>query len=212
MEESLSKFTNESTKRHEENSNLIKEIQAFTDAAIRNQGASIKTLEIQIGKMSKVLRKRGFGSLPSYTETNPRDHVKAILTTVETETTPMPRIVWTATLGHLFILSYSLQRFPTSKEKDPGSFTLPCYINNIYFENALADLGASPIIEEGEVVDKPVIEEVKTRNDDKMVSKIIGYPSGYEEDEKIRIDYAYNLKVSCMIVVEDMDPYLDKGI
>ncbi|GJV19467.1 retrovirus-related pol polyprotein from transposon TNT 1-94 [Tanacetum coccineum] len=29
------------------------------------------------------------------------------------------------------------------KEKDPGSFTLPCYINNVCFENALADLGAS---------------------------------------------------------------------
>ncbi|GJQ92088.1 hypothetical protein Tco_0003227 [Tanacetum coccineum] len=43
----------ESTKRHEENSNLIKEIRASTDAAIRNQGASIKTLEIQIGQMSK---------------------------------------------------------------------------------------------------------------------------------------------------------------
>ncbi|GKC46731.1 retrovirus-related pol polyprotein from transposon TNT 1-94, partial [Tanacetum coccineum] len=39
------------TKRHEENSNLIKEIQASTDAAIRNQGALIKTLEIQIGQM-----------------------------------------------------------------------------------------------------------------------------------------------------------------
>ncbi|GKE15208.1 putative reverse transcriptase domain-containing protein, partial [Tanacetum coccineum] len=29
------------------------------------------------------------------------------------------------------------------KEKDPGSFTLPCYINNFCFEKALADLGAN---------------------------------------------------------------------
>ncbi|GKA57413.1 putative reverse transcriptase domain-containing protein, partial [Tanacetum coccineum] len=29
------------------------------------------------------------------------------------------------------------------KEKDPGSFTLPCYINNVCFNNAFADLGAS---------------------------------------------------------------------
>ncbi|GJT44217.1 copia protein [Tanacetum coccineum] len=29
------------------------------------------------------------------------------------------------------------------KEKDPGSFTLPCYLNNVYFEKALDDLGAS---------------------------------------------------------------------
>ncbi|GJR73776.1 hypothetical protein Tco_0086141 [Tanacetum coccineum] len=45
----------ESAKRHEENSNLIKEIRATTDAAIRNQGASIKTLEIQVGKMNKTI-------------------------------------------------------------------------------------------------------------------------------------------------------------
>ncbi|GJZ69602.1 hypothetical protein Tco_0633152 [Tanacetum coccineum] len=29
------------------------------------------------------------------------------------------------------------------KEKDPGSFTLPCYINNVCFEKALPDLGAN---------------------------------------------------------------------
>ncbi|GKC51786.1 uncharacterized mitochondrial protein-like protein [Tanacetum coccineum] len=46
MEESLRKFMNESAKRHEENSNLIKKIRASTYAAIRNQGASIKALEI----------------------------------------------------------------------------------------------------------------------------------------------------------------------
>ncbi|GJV37076.1 pyruvate dehydrogenase (acetyl-transferring) kinase, mitochondrial [Tanacetum coccineum] len=316
MEETLSKFMGESAKRHEENSNLIKEIQASTDASIRNQGASIKTLEIQIGQMSK--------------------------------------------------------------EKDPGSFTLPCYINNVCFDNALIDLGASisvmplstylnlglgelihtkltveladrivkypkgitknvlvrigkftfhvdfiildmpmdikvplilgrpflstarakidvykrkitlrvgeeriifksvkpasslikrvymlslkermeldlearlmgetlvlnrsldplngdyielkdlnvpielrrdqvddlmPTIKEGEV-----IKEFRARNDASMFSEIIGYPSDYDHDKKIHIDYAYNLKFSCMIefaVLEDMDDYRDKGM
>ncbi|GKB50985.1 putative reverse transcriptase domain-containing protein [Tanacetum coccineum] len=87
MEETLSKFMCESVKRHEENSNMIKEIRASTDAAIRNQGASIKTLEIQIGQISNVLHERGFGSLPSSTEANSRDHVKSISTTVEADTT-----------------------------------------------------------------------------------------------------------------------------
>ncbi|GJZ72333.1 hypothetical protein Tco_0636184 [Tanacetum coccineum] len=82
----------ESEKRHEENSNLIKEIRASTDAAIRNQGALIKTLEIQSGKMSKVLQERGFGRLPSSTETNPRDHVKTISTIVETDSYPIRRM------------------------------------------------------------------------------------------------------------------------
>ncbi|GJT56945.1 hypothetical protein Tco_0991999 [Tanacetum coccineum] len=36
MEYTLSKFMSESAKRHEQKSNLIKEIRAMTDAAIRN--------------------------------------------------------------------------------------------------------------------------------------------------------------------------------
>nr|GEW16540.1 ribonuclease H-like domain-containing protein [Tanacetum cinerariifolium] len=47
FQDTLSKFMGESAKRHVENSNLIKEIRALTDAAIRNQGALIKTFEIQ---------------------------------------------------------------------------------------------------------------------------------------------------------------------
>ncbi|GKC67682.1 pyruvate dehydrogenase (acetyl-transferring) kinase, mitochondrial [Tanacetum coccineum] len=92
MEETLSKFMGESAKRHEENSNFIKEIRALTDAAIRNQGASIKTLEIQIGQISKVLQERGFESLPSSTKTNPRDHVKSISTTVKADASSIRRI------------------------------------------------------------------------------------------------------------------------
>ncbi|GKE73023.1 zf-CCHC domain-containing protein [Tanacetum coccineum] len=92
MEESLSKFINESAKRHEENSNLIKKIRASTNAAIRNQGALIKALEIQIRKISKVLQERGSGSLPSSTKMNSRDHVNSISTTIETDTTLIRRI------------------------------------------------------------------------------------------------------------------------
>ncbi|GJR01475.1 hypothetical protein Tco_0524459 [Tanacetum coccineum] len=66
LEESLTKFMAESAKRYEENSNIIKEILAYTDAAIRNQGASIKTLEIQFGQMSKVLQERGIEVHTSY--------------------------------------------------------------------------------------------------------------------------------------------------
>ncbi|GKD98310.1 hypothetical protein Tco_1382207 [Tanacetum coccineum] len=178
MEESLSKFMVESTNRHDENSNLIKEIRATTDAAIRNQGASIKALEIQIVKMGKLLQERGSRSLPGLTETNLRDHVKSISTTVEAETPSIhlpfsSRLIddsyeETDVLESATYLKKTLRERPKTgyqietsinvndlvlledslplKEKDPGSFTLPCYINNIYFEKVLADLGASIIV------------------------------------------------------------------
>ncbi|GJR24133.1 hypothetical protein Tco_0972660 [Tanacetum coccineum] len=66
--------------------------QQLLDAAIRNQGPSIKTLEIQIGQMSKVLQEKGFGSLPSSTETNSRDQVKSISTTIEADSHSIRRI------------------------------------------------------------------------------------------------------------------------
>ncbi|GKD01725.1 hypothetical protein Tco_1171999 [Tanacetum coccineum] len=198
----------ESAKRHNENSNLIKEIRASTDAEIRNQEASIKVLEIQIGQISKVLKERGSGSLLSSTETNPRDHVKSITTIDECEISSIRRIrpnrygvsneqkdgrlslteinqANIPFLGRLKEYSYDeneiLKEFKklqvssnesaTSikrllgekwrieeeikakmnehcstiikndlplKERDPGSFTLPCTIDNMHFNKALA--------------------------------------------------------------------------
>ncbi|GJZ90629.1 hypothetical protein Tco_0662556 [Tanacetum coccineum] len=52
----------------------------------KNQGASIKALEIQIRQMSKVLQEKGSVSPPSSAETTLRDHVKSITPTKETET------------------------------------------------------------------------------------------------------------------------------
>ncbi|GKD46186.1 hypothetical protein Tco_1270831 [Tanacetum coccineum] len=172
-----------STKRHEENSNLIKEIRASTDVALRNQGASIKTLEIQIGQMSNVLQERGFGSLPSSTKTNPRDQVKSISTSIKVDSNSIRRIgsnQYYVSTGQNSTPLYKARQttvpFPSRldnhyceeegnyrpkfmkacgashinnaiprKEKDPGSFTLPCFINDFYFDNALVDLGASDV-------------------------------------------------------------------
>nr|GEX84672.1 hypothetical protein [Tanacetum cinerariifolium] len=113
MKDTLSKFMSELAKRHEENSNLIKEIRASTDAAIRNQGASIKALKIQIRQMSKVLQERGFGSLPSSAETNPRDHVKSISTIVEADSYPIRRMgssQYIVSTGHNRTLTYETKQ------------------------------------------------------------------------------------------------------
>ncbi|GJR45326.1 hypothetical protein Tco_1313429 [Tanacetum coccineum] len=137
------------------------------------------------------------------------------------------------------------------KEKDTRSFTIPCYINNVCFDNALADLGASgiaeyvlvgtetrlmgetlvlnrsinpsygdyielndlnvplklrrdqvddlmPTIEEGEVIDEPMIDIIKTSNNESFDE----YYNFCDFDWKIHIDCAYNLRFSCMIGFE----------
>ncbi|GKB98917.1 hypothetical protein Tco_0985054 [Tanacetum coccineum] len=154
MEDTLSKFMSESAKRHKENSNLIKEIRALTDAAIRNQGASIKTLEIQIRQISKVLQERGFGSLSSSTKTNPRYHNRTLMYETKQTTIMFPSRLngyyyeeKKGSYGPQFFEAYSeasyINNYIPRNEKAPGSFTLPCIINNVFFDNALTDLGAS---------------------------------------------------------------------
>ncbi|GKE75172.1 hypothetical protein Tco_1537213 [Tanacetum coccineum] len=132
--------------------------------------------------MSKVLQERGFGSLPSSTETNLRDQVKSIFTTIKADSHPIRRIgspQYVVSSGQNHTLMYETKQstilFPIrsngcycdgkkgsygpqfseaystasqiyesipQKEKDPRSFTLPCFINNVCFDNALVDLGA----------------------------------------------------------------------
>ncbi|GKB95756.1 hypothetical protein Tco_0981893 [Tanacetum coccineum] len=187
MEDTLSKFMSESEKRHEENSNLIKEIQASTDAAIRNQGASIKTLEIQIRQMSKVLQERGFGSLLSSTEANPRDQVKSISTTIEADLYPIRQKK--GSYGPQFSEAYyeASQSIP-QKEKDPGSFTLPCFINNVCFDNALVDLGASvSVMPLSTYLNLGLGELAHTKLTVELADRTVKYPKGIAKNVLVSI-------------------------
>ncbi|KAL2453097.1 Uncharacterized protein Adt_49403 [Abeliophyllum distichum] len=51
-----------------------------TETNFQNQGAAIKNLETQMGQMAIALSGRAPGTLPSNTEVNPKEHVKAITT------------------------------------------------------------------------------------------------------------------------------------
>ncbi|GJZ90855.1 putative reverse transcriptase domain-containing protein [Tanacetum coccineum] len=238
MEESITKFMDESAKRHDENSNLIKEIRAATDAAIRNQGASIKTLEIQIGQLRKVLQERGSGSLPGSTKTHPRDHVNSISTTFETKipliryfvVLDMPEDIKVPLILGRPLLSTAHAKIDVFKRKialkignekimfQREALILNRSLNHVYEDyidlnvlnellelrrNHVDDLG--PTIEDGEVINEPMIEETKTRNYDEENNGINEYPSFYDIDRKIRIDGAYNLQFLCMIGFEHVN-------
>ncbi|GJW05467.1 hypothetical protein Tco_1564323 [Tanacetum coccineum] len=198
--------------------------------------------------MSKVLQERGFRSLPSSTEANPRDHVMSISTTVEADTKLIRRMGFSqysvSTLQNSKLMyetrqttipfpchlndyyydekkgsygpqfseaySYGASHIDNSiprKEKDPGSIYRTVKYSKGIAKNVLVELRRDqvddlmPTVEEGEV-----IEEVKTRNDARMVSKIFGYPSNYDQSEKIRIDYAHNLNCG------NMNPCVDEGM
>ncbi|GJT98409.1 hypothetical protein Tco_1093927 [Tanacetum coccineum] len=142
------------------------------------KGASIKTLEIQIGQMSKVLQERGLKST-QLDGNEPKGSCQIILTAkaisngyvvsdqahkpvadsqirnVFSETVLFPRPLhdyccdeWKEARELKILETYSIRTtlhddtLP-QKEKDTGSFTLPCFIHNVCFDKALVDLGAS---------------------------------------------------------------------
>ncbi|GJR36854.1 hypothetical protein Tco_1212538 [Tanacetum coccineum] len=159
------------------------------DCPLKEEGASIKTLEIQIGQISKVLQEKGFGSLPSSTEAIPRDHVKSISTTVRADSNPI--CAYSHGASHI---DNSIPR----KEKDPGSFTLPCYINNVCFDNALADLGDSlSVMPLSTYLNLSLGEFAHTKLTVELADRTVKYPKGIAKD---------------VLVVENMDGYRDQDM
>ncbi|GKA47299.1 putative reverse transcriptase domain-containing protein [Tanacetum coccineum] len=74
------------------------------------------------------------------------------------------------------------------KEKDPGSFTLPCFINNVCFDNSLVDLGASVSL-------KPLLTYLNlglgklahTKLIVELADRTVKYPKGIAENVLVRI-------------------------
>ncbi|GJW62360.1 hypothetical protein Tco_0111695 [Tanacetum coccineum] len=163
MEDTLIKFMSESTKIHEENSNLIKEIRASTDAT-----------------------ERGFGSLPRSTKSNPIDQVNSISTTIKADTYPILRIgssqYANGSYGQQFSEAYSEASIPR-KEKDPRSFSLPCFINNVCFDNSLVDLGASvSVMPLSTYLNLGLGELAHNKETFELADRTVKYPKGIAEN------------------------------
>ncbi|GJT53897.1 gag-pol polyprotein, partial [Tanacetum coccineum] len=75
------------------------------------------------------------------------------------------------------------------KEKDPGSFTLPCYINNVCFEKSLADLGASvSVMPLSTYLNLGLGELAHTKLTVKLADRIVKYPKGIAKNVLVGID------------------------
>ncbi|GJX72438.1 DNA-directed DNA polymerase [Tanacetum coccineum] len=75
-----------------------------------------------------------------------------------------------------------LNKLP-SKEKDPGSFTIPCDIGHLHINNALADLGANISLMPYTMYEKLGLREPKpTRMSLELADRSIQYPRGIIEN------------------------------
>nr|GEV37384.1 hypothetical protein [Tanacetum cinerariifolium] len=210
MAEYSQKWHNETsrgrTKRHKENSNMNKKIQDSTDAAIRNQGASIKNLEIQIGQMSKSISttieadtnsmcRMGFSQYAVSTQQDNTLMYESRQTTI-----PFSSCLNNCycnenkePYGSQFSEAYSyeashINKSIPRKKKDPGSFTLPCYINNVCFNDALADLGASiSVMPLSTYLNLGLGKLAHTKLTVELADRTVKYPKGIDENILVEI-------------------------
>ncbi|GJU22613.1 homeodomain-like protein [Tanacetum coccineum] len=230
LEEYLSMFMAEIAKWHDEHCNLIKEIQASMDFALRNQKASIKNLEIQVRKMSIILHEKLSGNLQSSTKIMSKVNDETICNSVEADkpsirhidasqyavsnlqnrnlfsepkktTLPSPNHLnddyWDKlkeTDGVKDLEAHYTNAKPLGnalprKKKDPGSFTLPCFINNMCFNKALADLGASVSVMPYSTYTTLVLGDlIPTKLIVELADRAVKRPKGIVENVLVGID------------------------
>ncbi|GKE36994.1 hypothetical protein Tco_1460399, partial [Tanacetum coccineum] len=174
---------------------MVKYSQKWHSGTSRSRRASIKTLEIQIGQMSKILQERGFGSLSNSTEANLRDQVKSISTTFEADSYPIP----------YFEASHINKSIPR-KEKDPGSFTLPCFISNECFDNVLVDLGANiSVMPLSTYLNLGLGELAHTKLTVELADRTLKYPKGIAENVLVGIsNFVFPIDFIILDMLEDI--------
>ncbi|KAA3479620.1 Retrovirus-related Pol polyprotein from transposon 17.6 [Gossypium australe] len=189
-----------------------------TETTPKTQQASIQGIESQLGQLAKLISEIPQGSLPSNTETNPREQIQAITTqdsegldepnfkqenSVEEGKVEMPnsrkflkklltnkrRIDEASHVELNAMCSAVLQNRLPQKLKDPGSFTIPCLIGSLSIDNALADSGASINVMPYKMLKQLGLgKPKKTRMRIQLADKTIRILSGIIKDVLVKVD------------------------
>ncbi|GJX20744.1 hypothetical protein Tco_0223421 [Tanacetum coccineum] len=135
--------------------------------------------------MSKVLQERGFGSLPSSTEANPRDQVKSISTIIEADSYPIRRIgsnQYAVSTGQKRTLMYEIRK---------TTIPFPSRLNG-YYGARFSVMPLSTYLNLG------LGELAHTKLTIELANKTVKYPKGIAEN--------------VLVVLEDMDAYRNEGM
>ncbi|XP_021844851.2 uncharacterized protein [Spinacia oleracea] len=93
------------------------------------------------------------------------------------------------------------------KLKDPGVFTIPCMINETYFDRALCDLGASVNLIPYSLYEKLGLKELKHSPISlQMADKTARFPKGIVEDVLVKVgEFSFLVDFVVMDMKEDFD-------
>ncbi|GKB80056.1 phospholipase-like protein, partial [Tanacetum coccineum] len=127
MEEMVNKFINERRREHDEMEAFIKEFRTTNKLLLKERNNSLCELGFELN----IPFTEALAQMPKYAK-----FLKSLLS----NKTRLEEAC-TITMNERFS-AVLLNKLPV-KEKDLGSFTVPCDIGNLHIDNALADLGAN---------------------------------------------------------------------
>ncbi|GKB80572.1 hypothetical protein Tco_0947467 [Tanacetum coccineum] len=174
--------------------------------------------------MSKVLQERGFGSLPSSTETNPRDHVKSISTIVEADSYPIQK---NGSYGPQFLKAYSgashINNYIPIKEKDPGRPSVSVMPLSTYLNLGLGELAHTKLTVElaDRTVKYPkgIAENVLVVGEEKIIFKSVKPASSLIKRvymlslrERMELDLEARLMGETLVLNRSLDPFFEDYI
>nr|GEV42458.1 hypothetical protein [Tanacetum cinerariifolium] len=116
---------------------------------------------------------------------------------IPTMTAANEKIAFQEMVEHSQKLHNGMSTMTRSTETSNGLSSIQAQLNNLGRE--IKKLKEKPTIKEGAIDDEPMAGIDKARWNDEIIDGLDEYPSYYDLDRKIHIDYAYNLNFSCMI-------------
>ncbi|GJZ93995.1 mitochondrial proton/calcium exchanger protein-like protein isoform X1 [Tanacetum coccineum] len=97
------------------------------------------------------------------------------------------------------------------KEKDPGSFTLPCFINNACFDNALVELGASiSVMPLSTYLNLGLGELAHTKLTVELADMTMKYPKGIAKNvlvDRMELDLESRLMGETLVINRSLDHF-----
>ncbi|GJW05460.1 DNA-directed DNA polymerase [Tanacetum coccineum] len=158
MEEIVNKFIEEGKREHEKMDAFIREFRTTNELLLKERNNSLSELEFEIYGLSRAINKAQMekeeAQQRKFLENLKQLHINILFTEALAQMPKYAKFLkgllsnkarleeaCTVTMNER-CSAVLLNKLP-SKEKDPGSFTIPCDIGHLHIDNALADLGAS---------------------------------------------------------------------
>ncbi|GJS80528.1 DNA-directed DNA polymerase [Tanacetum coccineum] len=197
MEEMVNKFIEEEKREHEEMEAFIGEFRTTNELLLKERNNSLSELEFEVYGIRKEKEET---QQKKFLENQKQLHINIPFTEALAQMPKYAKFLkgllsnktrleeaCTVTMNER-CSAVLLNKLP-SKEKDPGSFTIPCDIGNLHIDNALADLVTSISLMPYTMYEKLGLGEPKPmRMSLELADRSIQYPRGIVGNVLIKID------------------------